>query len=75
MHQHRHHKGIKKVLLTIAQENRRSFQYIKKLFVVKNDLEVTARFWELVNEAYPEHQFIGVYHCPACKKFDFELSE
>ena len=75
MHQHRYDNDVKKILMAIAKENKRSFKRIKNLFVVKNDSKITMRFWELVNQQYPNHLFTGVYHCPGCNRFDFEFDE
>jgi hypothetical protein len=71
-HKHSHHKMVKKTLLKIAKEQNEDFATIKKMFVYDCDPAVTVRFWNILRADYPNHQYVDVYHCPGCGKFDLE---
>jgi len=71
-HKHSTHKIARGILLKIAQKQNKSFAKIKQLFVYECDPYVTEEFWKLLRKHYPNHQYVNVYHCPGCGKFDLE---
>lgn len=75
MHEHRHDTLVSSILLSIAQEKKKSLKQVKKLFVVKNDVKTTQRFWDLLEERLPNNPYVGVAHCSACGRFDLDENE
>lgn len=67
-HQHHAHTIARDALKTIAVGSSLNYQVVSKMFR-DGDLEVTAVFWELINEDHP-NEFNRVYYCHTCKKFN-----
>lgn len=65
-------KLVRKILRQIAKEKKEHFTKIKELFVYEEDAEITEKFWKTLKEICPSHNFVDVYHCPGCGKFDLE---
>jgi len=72
MHEHPTHTLALDLLKRIAVEKRKTLSKIKKQFVVKQNLTITARFWELFHELHPQLPYREIYHCHGCKKFTLE---
>lgn len=73
-HSHPHHALVVDVLGIIAQEKKRSLSKIKKLFSVKQDVEIANRFWQIVLEKHSKQQFTEVWRCHGCGKFGMDIA-
>ena len=74
MHNHSatKNKFVRNILRGIARETKQSLSEVRVLFAIKQDLIITCRFWEILNETYPQHGFTEVSFCPDCGKFDLQ---
>lgn len=74
MHAHSktHNKMVRHVLRIIAHQDNSPFSEIRQKFVVYGDSDITARFWEMLKNNYPQQHFTEVFHCAGCKKFSLE---
>jgi hypothetical protein len=70
-HVHAMHKPAVAALKQIAKERDLPYKQVQRLFVRKNNEEVTDRFWELIWKEHGEH-YRYVYFCPDCRKFTVE---
>lgn len=74
MHNHSSTKNkiVRNILRRIAKETKHSLDEVKILFAIIHDIPITCRFWELLNETHPQHDFTEVSFCPDCSKFDLQ---
>ena len=74
MHRHSktHNKMVRYVLKLIAKQHQLLYPAIKRKCVIDCDIHVSQRFWELLREHYPHHNYTEVSCCPGCGKFDLE---
>lgn len=72
MHFHSNNDIVVKILTQIAAEEKKPYKKIKKLFVVKCDIHVTHRFWDILAQEFPGHHYTKISHCPGCREFSLE---
>ena len=65
-------KIVRNILRRIAKETKLPLPEVKTLFAINNDISITIRFGELLNDLYPKHGFTEVSFCLFCGKFDLQ---
>lgn len=73
MHSHNEtDQMVRNILTRIASEDKKPFKKVKNLFAFKGHRHITHRFWEILREMQPNHEYIDVFHCPECDSFELE---
>jgi hypothetical protein len=58
------------IFLQIAQEMHKSLESIKDLLLIKQNLSVNRRFWEILDSLVPGHPYQYVGCCAECGAFE-----
>jgi len=59
-----------KVLSQIAKENNKSLDRIQRLLLIKKNNAIIQRFWQILDDLFPEHPFTYIDRCAECATFE-----
>jgi len=57
---------ITAILYQIAKENNKSLERIKRLLLIKQNRAINRRFWQILDEIVPHHDYLCVGCCAEC---------
>ena len=65
------------IIVKIAEEKRRSPEKVAKQLLTKRNKAIIRRFWEILDDIIPEHNYQYVGSCPECGELELceELPE
>jgi len=61
---------INGILFQISMEKNKSLERIKRLLLIKQNRAINERFWEILDEIMPNHEYNYVGCCAECGCFE-----